>query len=553
VLLWLTCAIIFGVYISIKYIKFCNIIKKEPLLKRKKVLALLEECKARMKSYTPLKITVTDKVKSPALFGYIRPRLLLPAGVLKKLDDTELSYIFLHELGHLKRHDIGVSWVITFLQIFQWFNPFVWLAFYQMRIDQESACDASVLSRIKQDENIDYAGTIIGFLENFYQNRRLPALVGILENQAQIKNRITTIVNYRKNSKPMMFFPAVLLIIIGVVFFSFTGFSKESNEQPGLDIPFEIQKDTGARNNEFKYIFDASMFAESNQEDSVLDQFTSVEDEKGLKDLNRLNQKGSVAVRDENISGEVTREKIKPKAKKAFASIEGKEIKDEIDKGRLNQETQETLLHAKDNNINNHLDAAGLTKTTNETPVKELNAFNEKYNAYRENEDIIRYLAMADYYREQAAEAAPLAEKIVKKTNETDLEKSDEPVSAFDKSENPDNTKGTGNLPENERIGEKIYSPKGVDKYPKVVRMYPPRYPHNAVLKGIEGRVLLRFILDKEGNILDPQVVRAEPEGIFEQAALDTLKKYRIRPAMKDGKFVNTAINLPISFDIDEI
>ena len=162
--LWLACAIIFGMYILFKNIKFWNTIKKEPLLKEKKVLNLLEECKNRMKSHTPLKITITDKVKSPALFGYIRPRLLLPVGVLEKLDDAELSYIFMHELGHLKHHDIGVSWIITFLQVFQWFNPFVWLAFYQMRIDQESACDASVLSRIKHNQTIDYASTIIDFL-----------------------------------------------------------------------------------------------------------------------------------------------------------------------------------------------------------------------------------------------------------------------------------------------------------------------------------------------------------------------------------------------------
>ena len=63
----------------------------------------------------------------------------------------------------------------------------------------------------------------------------------------------------------------------------------------------------------------------------------------------------------------------------------------------------------------------------------------------------------------------------------------------------------------------------------------------------------MRFILNREGKILNPQVVSAKPEGVFEQAALDTIIKYRFRPAMKDGESVSMAINVPISFNIKEI
>jgi TonB family protein len=557
-LLWLICALIFGIYISVKYIKFCNIIKKEPLLKEKKVFALLEECKTRMKSCALLKITVTDKVKSPALFGYIRPRLLLPAGVIEKLNDTELSYIFMHELGHLKRHDIGVSWVVTFLQIFQWFNPFVWLAFHQMRIDQESACDASVLSKIKHDQTIDYAGTIIGFLENFYQNRKLPALVGILENQTQIKKRITTIVNYRKNSKPMMFFPAVFLIIIGAVFFSFNGFSKESRQQAGLDSSimqashFETPKGPDFLNSDYDYIIDASLFAEGDQGAPVLDQYTGIEDAAADRGLNSETQKIIQEVKGNNIKKEITQEEIRPRAQKAFATVNEEGAGHEVARDKLKQETQKALVETNIINSNNEVKTAGLANESQKEPVEGLNVSKGEYNGYTDG-DIIRYLARAEYLREQPAEAAALSEKTINTDKEGNLKKTDIPGLSNNNSVNLNNTKVTGDLFENELYGEKIYSRKGVDKDPKLVSMYPPLYPDNAVLKGIEGRVLLRFILNKEGKILNPQVVRAEPQGIFEQAALDTIIKYRFQPAMKDGEYVSTAVNVPISFDISEI
>ncbi len=136
---WLTGIVLLGLYTIFKNIKFWVVIKQKPMLIDSDVLDLLEECKNRMKINTICGITITDAVKSPALFGYLRPRLLLPEGVLEKLTRSELAYVFMHELGHLKRHDIGVSWLITILQTFHWFNPLVWLAFYQMRIDQESS------------------------------------------------------------------------------------------------------------------------------------------------------------------------------------------------------------------------------------------------------------------------------------------------------------------------------------------------------------------------------------------------------------------------------
>ena len=531
--LWLACAIIFGMYILVKNIKFWNTIKKEPPFIEKKVLNLLEVCKNRMKSHTPLKITITDKVKSPALFGYLRPRLLLPVGVLEKLNDAELSYIFMHELGHLKRHDIGVSWIITFLQIFQWFNPFVWLAFYQMRIDQESACDASVLSRIKHNQTIDYASTIVGFLENFYRNRKLPALVGILENQTQIKKRITLIINYRKYSKMMMFFSATLLIIIGVIFFSLAGSAKENHERPGLDssimqaLPFEAQNDPAIQENDVKYEKEALRPTESTQ-------------------------KASVGAQDRTVKDEIEREKQNLQTQKALAEFQDNDIKDEMEAVRLTeapqgasivaQETQKAMVEFQDNDIKDEMEAVRLAEETQKAPAE----------ASKVLKDILKYYSVAPYEGKQLAETAPLSEKTYNTSEEMSMKYLDLVTSAYSRSENPDDAKGTPDPPENGTNFGKIHNLKEVDEYPKLVSLHPLRYPFEARAKGIEGRVFLRFVVDREGYVMNPQVVSAEPEGVFEQAALDAVIKYRLKPAMKDGKRVISVVNLPISFALHD-
>ncbi|MFC1840089.1 TonB family protein [Thermodesulfobacteriota bacterium] len=213
-LLWLGGIMALGSYIFIKNLRFWIIIRSRPLLTDQKILNLLEECKSTMNIHTVMGIIVTDKVNSPALFGYIRPRLLLPEGTLDKLNDRELAYVFMHELGHLKRHDIGISWLLSIMQVVHWFNPLVWLAFYHMRVDQESACDASVLSRIKHTQTGEYAVTIMGFLEKFCENRQLPALAGVMESKSQMKRRIAMIANFKRFSRKATAVASALLITI---------------------------------------------------------------------------------------------------------------------------------------------------------------------------------------------------------------------------------------------------------------------------------------------------------------------------------------------------
>lgn len=45
----------------------------------------------------------TRSLSTPALFGVIHPRLMLPAGLTTQLTNDELHYVFMHELAHFKR------------------------------------------------------------------------------------------------------------------------------------------------------------------------------------------------------------------------------------------------------------------------------------------------------------------------------------------------------------------------------------------------------------------------------------------------------------------
>lgn len=65
-----------------------------------------------------------------------------------------------------------------------------------------------------------------------------------------------------------------------------------------------------------------------------------------------------------------------------------------------------------------------------------------------------------------------------------------------------------------------------------------PEYPARAMSRRIEGWVDVLFTIGKAGNVEDPKVVRANPPGVFEQAALRAIRRWRYTPRIEDGKAV---------------
>ena len=160
-------------------------------------LNLLEDCKHEMNVSTPITLLESDVIGSPSLLGFVRPRLLLPEGFTRNFSSAELRHVFLHELGHVRRGDIVLNWVMSLALVAHWFNPLVWYAFSRLRSDRELACDALALAGASERECQSYGRTIIKVLEQFSRPAGAPGLLGILETKHQIKRRIAMIAKLR--------------------------------------------------------------------------------------------------------------------------------------------------------------------------------------------------------------------------------------------------------------------------------------------------------------------------------------------------------------------
>ena len=77
------------------------------------------------------------------------------------------------------------------------------------------------------------------------------------------------------------------------------------------------------------------------------------------------------------------------------------------------------------------------------------------------------------------------------------------------------------------------------------------KYPAIAREKGIEGTVVIRFIISEEGKVINPIIVRKIGEGCEEEALRVVKRMPNWIPAKQDGKRVKAYFNLPVKFRLE--
>lgn len=106
-------------------------------------------------------IFISDKVKTPAVYGIFRPRIILPC----EYDENTLHFILLHENAHIRRGDNFWRIVALVLTCVHWFNPLCWLFLKKLYSDMELACDEKVLKSCDDTQKKQYAHTLVSSVE----------------------------------------------------------------------------------------------------------------------------------------------------------------------------------------------------------------------------------------------------------------------------------------------------------------------------------------------------------------------------------------------------
>ena len=111
---------------------------------------------------------------------------------------------------------------------------------------------------------------------------------------------------------------------------------------------------------------------------------------------------------------------------------------------------------------------------------------------------------------------------------------------------------GFGNiqaLTAGEAVQQEIFDAGDLEKRAEPISQVAPVYPAELKKAKIEGRVKILFVVAEDGRVEDARVdSSSRPE--FEKPALEAVRKWRFRPAEKDGKPVREFRSTPIGFKV---
>jgi beta-lactamase regulating signal transducer with metallopeptidase domain len=178
-------------------------------------LEMLDECCRRIGIRRNIELRLTNGKLSPAVCGFFKPVILMPAALLQKLSREKLRAVLIHELAHIKRGDAWVNLLQTILQIVYFYNPLVWLANVMVRRAREQAVDEMVLVTLRP-ETKNYSNMLIDIAEMaFWRPNFSLRIIGVIESKKALERRINHMLT-RPVPKSSKLGPLGLIAIVAI-------------------------------------------------------------------------------------------------------------------------------------------------------------------------------------------------------------------------------------------------------------------------------------------------------------------------------------------------
>lgn len=110
------------------------------------VTSRVRELARRLAVSRVVQVAQSATMQVPAVVGWLRPVILLPAGALTGLSPSHLDAVIAHELAHVRRHDFAVNLVQTAAEVLLFYHPACWWISRRIREEREHCCDDIAVS-----------------------------------------------------------------------------------------------------------------------------------------------------------------------------------------------------------------------------------------------------------------------------------------------------------------------------------------------------------------------------------------------------------------------
>lgn len=146
------------------------------------------------------RLCVSTDVERPCVFGFFRPRILMPPALLEALSADELRQVVLHETGHLHRGDDWANLLQKLALVLFPLNPALFWVERRLCAERELACDDRVL-RLSRGRK-SYALCLTRLAEYSLLQRGVSLVLGAVDRHSELVRRVRRILAQPAQSMP---------------------------------------------------------------------------------------------------------------------------------------------------------------------------------------------------------------------------------------------------------------------------------------------------------------------------------------------------------------
>ena len=155
-------------------------------------------------------IYICDYIATPFILGIVKPKIYLPS----TMEPDSASHVLAHERSHIARKDHWWKPFGYLLLTVHWFNPVLWLAYILLCRDIELACDEKVIRNMEAGQKKAYSEALL----KCSVNRRQIAACPLAFGEVGVKERVKTVLNYKKPAFWIVLIAILALIVTAVCF-----------------------------------------------------------------------------------------------------------------------------------------------------------------------------------------------------------------------------------------------------------------------------------------------------------------------------------------------
>lgn len=173
----------------------------------------------------PIRWFLCSWISSPIVWGILRPTIIVPRSLFTKLSSSQIHWILLHELAHVRRMDNVACLIQSVAQFLFFFHPGIWLANRMIDQQREFACDDAALSASNASRNECGQGLLALAQYANHLPAIFPETLGLLNNNSLVRRRMMRILDTKRaiSIEPSLWIIAIILLTALVAFPSVQG------------------------------------------------------------------------------------------------------------------------------------------------------------------------------------------------------------------------------------------------------------------------------------------------------------------------------------------